>query len=290
MKYVYPDLNGKDLGFFRVGGFGLGNCLFVAARAYLLSLKTGCPLLRPTWERLGFGQFIRHEKDKRFYVGLFKQDSVLSRIKRAFLAHCVPMFSEFDYSGLKGTGCIKVSDVTGFFKPFRGKYNEVRQYFMENIEPSAIAEVPASLKGCIAVHVRLGDYPQKWRTSVSWYVEMIKCLLAHATKPLRILVFSDGSDEELREVLRLPGARRAFFGNALADIIALSRCSLIVGSASTFSSWGTFLGQVPSIYPKFYAEGQYDNLIDDMDLFCLAQGIADLPGEYLERLSLRGII
>jgi len=289
MKYVYPDLNGKDIGFFRVGGFGLGNCLFVAARAYLLSLKTGYTMLRPTWERLGFGQFIRHERDKRFYVGLFKQDSVLSRIRRAFLAHSVPMCNESEYLNLK-TGCVRVSEVTGFFAPFKGHHQEICEYFRENIEPSAIADVPASLAGCIAVHVRLGDYPQKWRTSVSWYAEIVKRLLAHATKPLQILVFSDGSDEELREVLCLPGARRAFFGNALADIVALSRCSVIVGSASTFSSWGTYLGQVPSIYPKFYAEGQYDDLISDINMFCLAPSVSDLSEKYLDCLCSHGVL
>ena len=63
-------------------------------------------------------------------------------------------------------------------------------------------------------------------------------------------LFSDGSDEELEELLQLPKVSRLFTGSALGDILALSKCNAIIGSDSTFSGWGAFLGQVPVVFPK----------------------------------------
>ncbi len=63
--------------------------------------------------------------------------------------------------------------------------------------------------------------------------------------------FSDGTDEELNDILALAGARRVFYGNALADIVAISRCGLLIGgSYSTFATWGAFFGQVSCVLPS----------------------------------------
>lgn len=35
IKYYYPVLSDKDLGWFRIGGPGLANCMFFAVNAYI---------------------------------------------------------------------------------------------------------------------------------------------------------------------------------------------------------------------------------------------------------------
>jgi hypothetical protein len=60
-----------------------------------------------------------------------------------------------------------------------------------------------------------------------------------------VVVCSDGTDDELQPLLALPGVVRSRSANALDDLRVLSRASLIVGSRSTFSAWGAFLGDVP---------------------------------------------
>lgn len=40
-KYFYPRLSTTDYGIFRVGGPGLANCMFFAARAYVAAKKNG---------------------------------------------------------------------------------------------------------------------------------------------------------------------------------------------------------------------------------------------------------
>ena len=69
----------------------------------------------------------------------------------------------------------------------------------------------------------------------------------------RYLIFSDGSDAELKDLFDLPNVQRVFFGNAISVIYAISKCCYLIGSDSTFSGWGAFLGQVPCLfYRKHY--------------------------------------
>ena len=55
------------------------------------------------------------------------------------------------------------------------------------------------------------------------------------------------------ELTSIPNVERVFFGNAISDIFAISKCCYMIGSDSTFSGWGAFLGQVPCVfYRKHY--------------------------------------
>ena len=112
-----------------------------------------------------------------------------------------------------------------------------RKEIIENVRPEA-------LKDSIAIHVRLGDYSPEMRVDILWYVNLVKEILS--IKPSQqFLLFSDGSDEELRELLALPNVRRAFYGNAYADMYAISKCKWVIASDSTFSAWGAFMGERP---------------------------------------------
>ena len=277
--YIRPDLaeHGKDLGFFRIGGAGLANCMYVAARAYILSKKLNCPMMRPTWERFGIGQFIRHEKDKRHYHGLFKQDGLLCKLrniwlrisKREIAEGCAEKCSE---------GVVRVFGLRRFFVDLVEHQDLVREYFDKVIEPSAIADVPSArdMKHVVAVHVRLGDFPQEMRVSLGWYKEIIEELKSILGSDIDIQLFSDGSNGELKQLLSIPGVRRVYYGNALADIVAISRCGLLVGSYSTFSGWGAFLGQVPSIFNKIGFEGT----LRDKNMMCITGNSVKLPNAF----------
>lgn len=78
MKYIYPKLFGKDLLFIRLGGNGLANCMLVAGRAAVLANRYGADMLRPTWERFSFSNYIRLDKDKRTYRNLFRGGGFLA--------------------------------------------------------------------------------------------------------------------------------------------------------------------------------------------------------------------
>lgn len=101
----------------------------------------------------------------------------------------------------------------------------------------------------MAVHIRLGDYVSQLRIPITWYKKIIHNIL-NINPDQKIILFSDGSDDELSELLAHPNVERHFFGNALADIWAISKCKLLIASDSTFSAWGAFLGNVPIIFSK----------------------------------------
>ena len=61
-------------------------------------------------------------------------------------------------------------------------------------------------------------------------------------------LFSDGTVGELAPFLQLSNVRRLTFGNPLADLLAMSRSSLLVCNGSTFSAWAAYLGNMPTIW------------------------------------------
>lgn len=75
----------------------------------------------------------------------------------------------------------------------------------------------------------------------------------------KFLLFSDGNDEELRMLTSHPNVTRVFFGNAIADIVAISRCKMLIASDSTFSAWGAFMGNVPIIFNRRHFPPVYND-------------------------------
>lgn len=272
-KYVYPSLSNLDFGFFRLGGPGLANCMFVAARAYLTAKKQGLEMLRPTWERLGVGQWLRRETDKRFYVGLFRDESCWRKLRRAFL--------------LRSKKVIADGGVGDYFRTIIKYQSEVKTYFDQEILPEAIKDVPSQdvLKNSVAIHIRLGDYSPDMRTPIEWYEAVVLHVKERLGRQIDFQLFSDGTDEELAPLLAIDGVHRVFYGNALADIIAISRCGLLIGSDSTFSSWGAFLGQVPCVFEKLHFAIDGDTaILKDSRLSKILGDNIDIPEEILSSI------
>lgn len=73
IKYVYPHLpSRKTYPFIRLVGSGLANSLFVYARALAFTEHEGLELINPTWFSFDPIQWKLMAKDKRTYLGLFR--------------------------------------------------------------------------------------------------------------------------------------------------------------------------------------------------------------------------
>ena len=79
-----------------------------------------------------------------------------------------------------------------------------------------------------------------------------------------IFIFSDGTDNELKDILTMINCKRAYFGSAISDMIALSRSKILVSSSSTFSMLASFLGQIPTIW---FPGQMQQKLISSPDIF-----------------------
>ena len=139
---------------------------------------------------------------------------------------------------------------------------------------------------CVNIHVRLGDFASNLsalnagkdntRIGIGWYAAIVRKLKDILGEDVAFNVFSDGSDEELGDLLAISGVRRVFYGNSLADILALSRAPLMVASGSSFSLWARFLGQCSSIsYPNQIKDHVLKPDSDGFEIECAQD--AELP-------------
>lgn len=245
-KYIYPKFESfVDIGI-RIGGFGLANCMFVYARALVLAELFEYKLINPTWQRFGIGQYIRNEKDKRHYFGIFKSDGITG-LKKYLLI----LFGEKIKENIPNliNSCLPVVIVVEglgkYFEPLLPYQKQIKSKFQKISKFSINNE---EFKYSIGIHIRLGDFISNYRTPIEWYVEKIHQINEVTKDKAEFLIFSDGTDEDLKIIMEIKNVKRSFCGNAFADIMALSYCALILGSDSTFSGWSAFLGQKPSIF------------------------------------------
>ena len=234
VHFVYPAFPAVILtSFFRIGGSGLANCLFVYAKAIVEANRRNLKIIAPTWFNISIGTYIRHERDKRHYLNLFNHKNELSGLYQLYLR----LF--------KRNQILKVEGIDGFFAPLLDNNKIVFDYIYEHIKPERLTSVNAfDFVNCVAVHIRLGDYNESRRIPFEWYKSKIE-QYGHGKK---VILFSDGTDEELKPILSIDNVKRMHFGSAIADIIAISRCEFLIGSDSSFSAWGAFLGQVPCCF------------------------------------------
>lgn len=243
IKYIYPILPASKAttAFFRISGNGLANCLFTYAKAISIAKRDRLKIITPTWFNISIGPYLRHQSDKRHYIGLFSHRDEISGLEKLWkLTFRKPQIQYVDGLG-------------GYFRDFIDDADIVASYIEEHVYPKLLEKVnDYDFTNCVAVHIRLGDFPEHVRIPINWYKEKIEAL--HSAHPeWKFLIFSDGRDEELVEITSMQSVKRVFFGNAIADIFAISRCCYMIGSDSTFSGWGAFLGQVPCVfYRKHY--------------------------------------
>lgn len=279
--YAFPKLGGYECGGLRLGGGGLGNLLFPFARCAVASKRLGLKRINPSWSAVHLGPIFRGERDSRFYGNLFSNKFGVSGLRKSIIMRLGQHVREIDIPILdlrRKSLRPKVVVFEGLGDFFNDILHDSRQ-ILEEILAISLPENTVHLaefngRG-IGVHVRMGDFGRapvagtrlemhgNRRVPLEWYVAMIRSVRAHACADYPVHLFSDGHDSELRELLCLPNVHRRGFNSSLADLLALSRCGLLVGSSgSTFSMWASYLGRMPVIWyprlnpPKLYSRSE----------------------------------
>jgi hypothetical protein len=86
------------------------------------------------------------------------------------------------------------------------------------------------------------------RTPLSWFSASVRAIRDMIGFPATAYVVSDGTPEDLHELLGLPNMILVRPGCAISDLLTLARCRVLIGSGgSSFSAWASFLGQMPTI-------------------------------------------
>jgi hypothetical protein len=259
--YSYPRLSKADFLFLRIGGNGLGNLLFTWARCLSQSRREGWRMIWPTW----FSHKPKNKRvnpyDIRTYGDLFHPtDDYISGIMKARHVMLRRHVMEADAKSTPPkAGCVvQFRGMAGKFKPFLDDLELVRTELLAMTREQHLTGFRAADPAPIAIHVRRGDFLQRASYEetisalnsmlpLSWYIAALEAVREKCGKPVRAYVYSDGTNEELGPLLAMEQIRRVEFGSSIADILAMSRSRLLIASGSTFSQWGTYLGQVATI-------------------------------------------
>ena len=260
----YPDVGGLDLGGVGVGGPGLGNMLFPWARAIVYQKKYGGEILAPCWIQVKPRRLLVGERDQRNYRGFFSSEKYITGFRREFTRLLKPSIDEDSIEKAKSGGVVvTVSGMRNLFDDILHERDLIKKSFNDMLNINMDDEVLP--KEYIAVHVRLGDFaltedPTKnnSRIPMAWYAKSIKLLQSQLNLP--VLLFSDGSSDELQDLLELDGVERVELETALHEMLALANSSALITSGSTFSMWASFLGNTNSYW--------YPGKLNFPEVFC----------------------
>ncbi|WP_203468530.1 alpha-1,2-fucosyltransferase [Dechloromonas sp. TW-R-39-2] len=228
-------------------------------------MKNNCTFITPTWPQFKVGPIIRNEPDKRFYTGMFRpgvsEVGGFVKCKRIVIDRKIP---ESSIGKARAGDMIVFEGLGDYFMDLIGYSSFLKSEFKKIlISSNNIDSLMDKLnpRKSIAVHVRFGDFKvptvsdldnevRNIRIPIEWYVAIVNQLNTHYSGQVKFNVFSDASDFELSPLLSLDNVSRALGGNAAEDILLISEHACLIASASTFSMWGAFLGQMPSIWYK----------------------------------------
>ncbi len=309
LGYTYALLGGKSFGYLRSGGPGLGNCMLPWARSVVFARRHGLTPIWPAWPQVNVGPILRREADLRTYFRFFRPNDAVHGVRKAHLLTMRLRRSEFDdalreppgerWSVSRDGGVVVFEGMWHLFDGINPYHAIVRREVDEIVRPEHRPPAHLELSRGICVHVRRGDLPKETeseenalargrrniRIPISWYGRVVTSLRRALGAQCPVAVFSDGTDEELRELLALPGTRKVTLRSSLAEMLALAEGAVLVTSGSTFSMWGAYLGQHPTIWhrgqrrQRFLADATLEPEVDES---------GDVPESFLRAVRVPG--
>jgi hypothetical protein len=236
---------------------GLGNKLFVWAKAYVFSRVNHVPLHVSGWTRLQLAPLLRGF-NHRLYWNYFQPTREVARSTlragRGWKVISEPPVEPIDPGPEVIYEYSAVPSWKDFFGDIREHRTEVRKALMGMLTPARMRELERQRAPVVAVHVRMGDFLKlkagqrfdqvgNTRTPLEYFRNLIGNIHRIHGSALPVEILSDGKKQELGELLDLPNVSLAPKRSAIIDILTMSRSRILICSAgSTFSYWAGFLG------------------------------------------------
>lgn len=291
--------NRKLFGYADVGRFGLAHSILAWARCVVWCHNSGATMLAPHWFRFRLGPYIRREYDKREYFRLFKHDGYIQgweRLSHLLFSNKIDSEMNLPDKTFKSNFPTVVvfrnalaDNEKKHFHKIRG-YQDLLLYQLKKITREQYLPMPTKVP-FIAIHVRLGDFKKNVkldvarqglhnvRLPVSWYASILVGLRQKTGLKLPAIVFSDGEYNELSPLLQLPGVNRAPVQSSITDLLSISDSQILISSGSGFSTWGSFLGQVPRIcFPGQKTVDILDRIEDEIE----CESVNDITDSFLK--------
>jgi hypothetical protein len=241
---------------------GLGNMLFVWARALVFSHLNNLPYYTSSWTHLRIGPILRRERHTRLYWGYFNSRKVLrpwQRLKLIGLSRIEEPPLE-DLPQISDNAVYEFHTIPHWRDYFAGLKPHrliIREHLMAMISEKTRRRLTGHPKPCIAMHIRMGDFRNLAegedfakvglvRTPLDYFSHFTLSIRQIAGQELPVTLFSNGSDDELAPLLAIPGVQRAGRNSDIIDLLLMANSQLIICSAgSTFSYWAGFLADAP---------------------------------------------
>jgi hypothetical protein len=238
---------------------GLGNKLFVWAKAHVFARLNHLPLVVTGWAQLQLAPIL-HGRDFRFYWNYFRPVKEVNWLKQAAIRRRAKIVEEPPVvrSELPSQPAIyefsEIPHWSDYFGDLKAHREMIREALFEMLTPARRRELALATKTQISVQVRLGDFrPLKQdedfakvggvRTPLTYFANIINGIREIHGTEVPVTVFSDGTAQQLGELLSLPAVSLATKQTAVVDMLSMAAGKVLVPSAgSTFGFWAGFLG------------------------------------------------
>lgn len=259
ITYIYPVLAKKiDLGFLRFFSAGLGNSLFIWARAQLLKKKYKLRLITPAWVNFKIGPILRGDFSNHTLLNSFKTNvNDLNGFTKLFILIFKKKISLQTFLKNKSICFNKIILINqeinynkNNFRFILKNYNYIKKELLKITKKKKLNKI--QFRNSISLHIRRGDFVfLKNTTSIIWFKKIIVQLRKKTNNNLKVYIFGDCKSKEICPLMKLDNVERIITGSPLTDLILLSKSKILVGSKnSTFSQWASYLGRMPVIWPK----------------------------------------
>lgn len=248
---------------------GLGNRLLPWARCRIFAHVNDVPMLATRWAQTKIGPLLRRERDPRIYHNLFVRPAHeidgWRRLRLLLVVRRHPEPEPFALISPRSPSDRPELIIFQGQKDYFARLNGWHEFLLRELraithtrwlrEAESVRDVP------IGIHVRAGDVPAPptgttlsdlstgvYRTPVSWFVRSLRAVRSELGFPARAFVVTDGTDQEIADLLAMDGVFRAREGSAISGILMLAQAKVLIASGgSTFGGWAAFLGQMPTI-------------------------------------------
>lgn len=245
---------------------GLGNCLFVWAKATVYAEINQLSIYTVGWNKFHIGPWLRGERVKRSYNNYFQQKSsvriwFITKIG-IYLSNKILLNPVVTIEVLRNTNYIIFSTLphwSDYFQGIKEHRSLVKTALFKNLSSNIHSILSKQTNPEIGVHVRLGDFRELEvgedfakiglvRTPFEYFKMVIEEIRNLHYEDMAVTLFSDGHPHELSPLLKMPNIKLAPVNPDIVDLIQLSKSKIIITSASsTFSAWAGFLSNAALI-------------------------------------------
>ncbi len=239
---------------------GLANMLITWGRAVAFAALNDRQWKSYGWSSFRPGPWLRGERVKRRYAGMFNANlswlqiaSIELSIRNGRAVSFDPELKPLDEDRIAIFQ--KFPKGPNFFDGLHPHSTLIRNEFPGLLTPKVHRSLNDQAEVAIACHVRRGDFIRETdsryspggeycQTPLHFFIDSIDAIRKKTLSDLPVTVFTDGHPQELAPLLSLPHVTMARNNSDIVDLVRLSRAEFLVTSAwSSFSYLAGFLGE-----------------------------------------------